>query len=102
MKAVIVTEVQLLFLSEPAEFSFDNFLLSAQGGQVEKVDPFSSVSCRWQHKRDAFRETLLKKDKSNSYISVRNCAFYRIFTHWNLCLSAYIVYFNKQMLHLFL
>lgn len=44
MGVVRLAEVELLLLSEPAELRFDNFLLSAEGGQVEEVEPLARVT----------------------------------------------------------
>lgn len=44
VRPVGLSEVELLFLPEPAKLRFYHFLLSAERRQVEEVKPFAGVT----------------------------------------------------------
>lgn len=58
MGPIRLSEVKLMFLSEPAELRFDHPLVSTERRQIEEVKPFASMTCRRKYTRNICSETL--------------------------------------------
>lgn len=58
MGPIRLSEVKLVFLSEPAELRFDHPLVSTERRQIEEVKPFARMTCRQKYTRNICSETL--------------------------------------------
>lgn len=75
VRPVGLSEVELLFLSEPAKLRFYHLLLSAERRQVEEVKPFAGVTCGGKKHREQFR------GKEKNAVLTEKCTVFRLFLY---------------------
>lgn len=80
VRPVGLSEVELLFLSEPAKLGLYHFLLSAERRQVEEVKPFAGVTCGGKKRREHF------SGKVKIAVLTEECNAFRLFLY--ACQSA--------------
>lgn len=69
-----LSQVELLFLPEPAKLRFYHLLLSPERRQVEEVKPFAGVTCGGKKHRDHFSGKV-----KIAVLTEETCAFDNVF-----------------------